>query len=129
MENFVVEWNEENFLKTYKGTEKFVTDEGREYYLLFLDLLKDEELLSHIKFVNDVLGEAPLVTFIKYEREYLKKSVFDKKMTPVQKRGLGACFGYLYKFIYCGYESEQNWFNNEKTGIKTASYFKMKKNN
>ena len=129
MENSLWNGMKKIFLKTYKGTEKFVTDEGREYYLLFLDLLKDEELLSHIKFVNDVLGEAPLATFIKYEREYLKKSVFDKKMTPVQKRGLGACFGYLYKFIYCGYESEQNWFNDEKTGIKTASCFKMQGNN
>ena len=116
-------WNEEDFLKTYKGTEKFVTDEGREYYLLFLELLDDEELLSHIKFANDVLGESPLKTYILYEREYLKKDIFNKKMTPVQKRGIGACFGYLYKFIYGGYESEQSWFNDEKTGIKTASYF------
>lgn len=118
-----MEWNEENFLKTYKGTEKFVTDEGREYYLLFLELLNDENLLAHIKFVNDVLGEPPLVTFILYERDFLKKDVFNKKMSPVQKRGIGACFGYLYKFIYGGYESEQSWFNDEKTGIKTASYF------
>ena len=116
-------WNEEDFLKTYKGTEKFVTDEGREYYLLFLDLLKDEELLSHIKFANDVLAVPPLKSFVLYEREYLKRNVFDKKMTPVQKRGIGACFGYLYKFIYGGYESEQSWFNDENTGIKTASYF------
>ena len=102
MENFVMEWNEENFLKTYKGTEKFVTDEGREYYLLFLELLNNENLLAHIKFANDVLGESPLVTFILYERDFLKKDIFNKKMTPVQKRGIGACFGYLYKFMYGG---------------------------
>lgn len=118
-----MEWNEEDFLKTYKGTEKFATEEGREYYLLFLELLKNEEILSHIRFANDVFGEPPLKTFIIYERDCLKKAVFDKKMTPVQKRGIGACFGYLYKFIYGGYESEQSWFNDEKTGIKTASYF------
>ena len=123
MEITQMEWNEEDFLKTYKGTEKFVTDEGREYYLLFLGLLENEELLSHIKFANDILGEPPLKTLILYEREHLKKAVFDKKMTPVQKRGIGACFGYLYKFIYGGYDSEQSWFNDGKTGIKTASYF------
>lgn len=116
-------WNEEDFLKTYKGTEKFVFGEGREYYLLFLELLENEELLSHIKFANDVLNEPPLKTFILYEREYLKKAIFDKKMTPVQKRGIGACFGYLYKFIYGGYYSEQSWLNDKQTGIKTASYF------
>lgn len=119
-------WNEEDFLKKYKGTEKFATDEGREYYLLFLELLKNEELLSHIKFVNDVLDQPPLKTFILYERKYLNRDIFDKKMTPVQKRGIGACFGYLYKFIYGGYDSEQTWFNDDKTGIKTASYFKKK---
>ena len=119
-------WNEEDFLKTYRGTEKFVTDGGREYYFLFLELLKNEELLSHIKFANDVLAEPPLKTFILYERDYLKSAVFDQKMTPVQKRGIGACFGYLYRFIYGGYESEQSWFNDDKTGIKTASYFKKK---
>lgn len=117
-----MEWNEENFLKTYKGTESFVTTE-REYYLLFLDLLKDEELLNHIRFANDVLKEPPLKTFILHEREFLKKNVFDKSMSKIAKRGIGACFGYLYKFIYGGYESEQSWFNDEKTGIKTASYF------
>lgn len=123
MEITFMEWNEDDFLKKYKGTEKFVTDEGREYYLLFLELLENKELLSHIKFANDVLEEPPLKTFILHEREYLKRGVFDKKMTPVQKRGIGACFGYLYKFIYGGYESAQSWFNDEKTTIKTASYF------
>lgn len=118
-----MEWNEENFLKTYKGTEKFVTDEGREYYLLFLGLLKDENLLEHIKFANDVLDTPPLVTFIKYERDFLRKDVFDKKMSPVQKRGIGACFGYLYKFIYGGYEAQSCWFNDKSTMIQTASKF------
>lgn len=116
-------WNEENFLKTYKGTETFVNVE-REYYSLFLQLLKYEELLSHIRFANDVLNIPPLKAFILYERDILKKDVFSQKMSPTAKRGIGACFGYLYKFIYGGYESEPSWFNDELTGIKTASYFK-----
>lgn len=115
-------WNEDAFLKTYKGTETFVTTE-REYYSLFLNLLHDEALLDHIRFANDVLGVPPLKSFILHERDFLKKDVFNKKMSAVAKRGLGACFGYLYKFIYGGYDSEQSWFNDEKTGIKTASYF------
>lgn len=129
MENTSMKWDEENFLKIYKGTEKFVTGEGREYYLFFLELLKDEDLLEHIKFANDVLGEPPLKTFIKHERDHLKKDVFDKKMTSTQKRGIGACFGYLYKFIYGGYEAESCWFNDEKTGIKTASKFIQERQN
>lgn len=122
MEIIIMNWDEENFLKTYKGTESFVENES-EYYSLFLDLLKDEELLAHIRFVNDVLGVPPLKTFVLHERDYLKKKVFNEIMSNIAKRGIGACFGYLYKFIYGGYESEQSWFNDEKTGIKTASYF------
>ena len=118
----MIEFNEQDFLRTYRGTESFVTNESK-YYKLFLELLKDEELLDKIKFANDVLGIPPIKTFIIYEREYLKRDIFNEKMSSIAKRGLGACFGYLYKFIYKGYESEPTWFNDEKTGIKTASYF------
>ena len=115
-------FNEQDFLMKYRGTEKFVTTESK-YLHLFLALLEDDELLERIKFANDVLQIPPIKTFILYQREYLKRDVFNEKMSPIAKRGLGACFGYLYKFIYTGYESESTWFNDEKTGIKTASYF------
>ena len=115
-------FNEQDFLRTYRGTEKFVTTESK-YYKLFLELLNDDDLLTKIKFANDVLKVPPIKTFILYQREYLKIDVFNEKMSPIAKRGLGACFGYLYKFIYMGYESEPTWFNDDKTGIKTASYF------
>lgn len=120
-----MEWNQDDFLKTYRGTETFVTEEGG-YYALFLELLRDETLLGHIRFANDVLKIPPLKTFILYTRDVLKKDVFRTAMTTTAKRGLGACFGYLYKFIYGGYESEPCWFNDAETGIKTASYFKKK---
>ena len=119
---FMIEFNEQEFLKTYRGTESFVTTESK-YYKLFLELLKDDGLLEKIKFANDVLKISPVRTFIMYHREYLKDDIFNCEMTSVAKRGLGACFGYLYKFIYRGYESEQTWFNDKDTGIKTASYF------
>ena len=118
-----MKWDEKDFLRTYKGTEKFVTTE-REYYTLFLELLQQDDLLAHIRFANDTLAIPPLKSFILHERDYLKKDVFTKKMSSTAKRGLGACFGYLYKFIYGGYESEQCWFNDKQTTILTASYFK-----
>lgn len=123
MENIIMDWDEEAFLKAYRGTETFVTAE-RGYYSLFLELLKDRERLSHIRFANDVLQVPPLKTFILHERDVLNKDVFREKLSPTVKRGLGACFGYLYKCIYGGYESEPSWFNDALTGIKTASYFK-----
>ena len=119
----MIEFNEKDFLRTYRGTETFVTNESK-YYKLFLQLLQNDELLENIKFANDVLGIPPIKTFVLYERDTIKNDIFNEKMSSVAKRGLGACFGYLYKFIYKGYESEQSWFNDEKTGIKTASYFK-----
>ena len=118
----MIEFNEQDFLKTYRGTETFVTNESK-YYKLFLDLLQNDELLEKIKFANDVLCVPPIRTFIIYEREYIKKDIFNDRMSPAAKRGLGACFGYLYKFIYDGYESQSSWFNDEKTSIKTASFF------
>lgn len=118
----MIEFDEQDFLKTYRGTETFVKAESK-YYKAFLELLKDEKLLDRIKFCNDVLSVPPVKTFILYERDYLKRDIFNEKMSSVAKRGLGACFGYLYKFIYAGYTSEQSWFNDEKTGIKTASFF------
>lgn len=121
----MVIFNEQDFLRTYRGTETFVTNESK-YYNLFLELLKDGGLSEKIKFANDVLNIPPVKTFILYEREYLKKDIFNEEMSSAAKRGLGACFGYLYKFIYGGYEAESSWFNDEKTGIKTASYFKKK---
>ena len=121
----MIEFNEQEFLRIYRGTESFVTNE-KKYYNAFLQLLNDETILKHIKFANDVLGIPPIKTFILYERDYLHKDIFNEKMSPIAKRGLGACFGYLYKFIYGGYESEQTWFNDELTTIKTASYFKKK---
>lgn len=118
-----MDWNEDDFLRTYKGTWTFVTEE-KQYYDLFLELLKDEELLGHIRFANDTLGVPPLKTFVLYERDVLCKDVFKTKMSQTAKRGLGACFGYLYQFIYRGYEAESCWFNDALTGIKTASCFK-----
>lgn len=117
----MIEFNEDEFLKRYKGTESFITAESR-YYKAFLELLKDGALLDKIKFVNDELKIPPIKTFILYERNR-GNGIFNERMTPVAKRGLGACFGYLYKVIYGNYESEQSWFNDKITGIKTASYF------
>lgn len=119
----MIEFDEEQFLKTYRGSEKFIT-EARPYYDLFLELLKNEELLGHIKFANDYLKEPPLKSFIYYCRENKVTKLFDIKIEPHVKQGLGACFGYLYRFIYNEhYTPKQCLVNDEKTGIKTISRF------
>ena len=119
-----MEFDERKFLKTYRGTESFITNESK-YYNSFLELLQNDELLEKIKFANDVLRIPPIKSFIKYERDYLKKDIFNQTMSANAKRGLGACFGYLYRCMYEeGYESKQTWFKDDDvTSITTASYF------
>lgn len=119
------QFDEQDFLDKYHGCDKFLS-EGALYYKLFLSLLEDSELLDKIKFCNDVLKVPPIETFIKYQRDYLKKKVFCEKLPSAIKQGFGACFGYLYRFMYGGYEPKQCWLNDEKTGIKTASRFEKR---
>jgi hypothetical protein len=127
----MIKFDEQDFLKKYRGSERFIS-EGKEYYDCFLALLQDDDLLEKIRFANDTLKVPPLKTFISYERSkgntLFGTSLEDKpnvtlKDKPYIKKGLGACFGYLYKFIYRDYEAQQTWFNDELTDIKTASYF------
>ena len=121
--NCMIEFDEEQFLKTYRGSEKFVTD-AKPYYELFLKLLKDEELLGHIKFANDYLKEPPLKSFIYYCRENNVTKLFDIKLKPHVNQGLVACFGYLYRVIYNEhYTPKQCLVNDGKSGIKTISRF------
>ena len=121
-------FSEEKFLKIYRGNEKFVKEETV-YYNAFLALLENRLLLRQIKFANDVLGVPPLETFIKYKRDYQGEELFCQPMSRPAKQGLGACFAYLYRQMYSDkYEPCQCWFNDEATGIKTASKFvKIKK--
>lgn len=120
-------FDEEEFLRNYRGSEKFLT-EGKKYYAAFLELLQDEELLEKIRFANDVHKIPPLKSFILYKRDVCGLDLFCERIADAKiKQGLGACFGYLYKFLYGGYDSVQAWFDDDKTGIKTASYFVKRK--
>ena len=123
----MIVFDEADFLRAYRGSEKFLT-EGKVYYDGFLELLKDEVLLDKIRFANDVHKIPPLKSYILYMRDFCGKDVFRTKMSPREKQGLGACFGYLYKFIYGGYDSVQGWFKDpDFTSITTASYFVKRK--
>jgi hypothetical protein len=121
----MTKFNEDDFLKKFRGMKQFVTvDVG--YYNCFLNLLKDDDLLEKIKFANDILCVQPLKTFILYER-LQGNTLFERPLSDRIKKGLGACFSYLYTFIYGGYEGVSAWVNDGLTGVKTASYFKKVK--
>lgn len=116
LQNFV--FDTEKFNAKYKGTRKFCETSG--YYPLFLSSLQNEKLYEHILFCNDILHLPPILVFVKYYAEY-----FNREMTDNEKRGLGACFGYLFQ--YSGafhYKSAKPvWVGDRTTGIKNASYF------
>ena len=117
-----MKFEEKLFLEKYRGMDSFLI-EGKEYFDYFKQLLENEELLEKIRFANDVLGTPPLYTFIVYVRDFLGEDKFNSELSKCIKQGLGACFGYLYRFIYTNYEPVQCWINDKKTGIKTASKF------
>lgn len=113
----MIEFSTDLFVNKYKGTRKFT--EESEYYCFFVNSLKaDKELFDHIKFCNDYLRIPPIYVFARYH-----KDTFDSVMTTAEKRGLGACFGYLFQNMW-GYKAAvSTWVGDKTTGIKNASYF------
>lgn len=111
-------FDKEAFNSKYKGTRKFT--EESEYYRLFLDSLKDKTLYEHMRFCNDVLQIPPIYVFVKYYANHFKR-----EMSVNEKRGLGACFGFLFQYTEAfGYtQAKHVWVGDTVTGIKNASYF------
>lgn len=114
-EKFIIE----DFIFAYKGTTNFC---DTPYFKTFYDSLDDEELYAHIIFNNDVLCIPPILTFVKY-RQSMGDELFNKPMSKTDKRCLGACFGYLFKFILKYKNPVSVWVGEKKTEIKNASYF------
>ena len=108
-----------DFTSVYKGTANFCTSQ---YFETFLDSIDDLELYSHIKFNNDVMQIPPIVTFVKY-RQSKGDELFNKPMSKTDKRCLGACFGYLFRFILKYKQPVSTWVGEKTTDIKNASYF------
>ena len=113
MQGFI--FDTQAFNNKYKGTRKF--SETSQYYTLFMRSLSDDKLYEHIVFCNDVLKLPPVYVFVKY---YNLSNLSDS-----EKRGLGACFGFLFRFsgFYTYKDAVSVWVGDEQTGIKNASYF------
>ena len=116
-------FQKEEFLKKYRAVGDFAVADNK-YYNAFLQLLDDEDLLKGIKFANDVINVPPIKSFILYYRNVLKSDLFEETMSDNYKQGLGACFGYLFRFMYGGYEPVSVWCGDKSTNVKKASYFK-----
>lgn len=109
------------FNKTYRGTKWFA--EESKYFDAFLRDIQDDELMSHIKFCNDVLQLPPVYVYVKS-----RSDIFERELERKEKLALGACFGYLFQYgEYADEYGEDSarsvWVGDKITGIKTASYF------
>ncbi|MBQ8446442.1 MAG: hypothetical protein IJX31_01545 [Clostridia bacterium] len=107
----------QDFLMVYKGKKTFV--EESPYFSFFLKNLEENaDLFKHIRFCNDILQLPPIYVFIKAHKE-----TFNRPMTLNEKRGLGACFGYLFQNIWGYQKAVLTWVGEKTTNIKNASYF------
>jgi len=109
-------FDQSDFLSKYKGKASFV--ETSPYYSTFLSFLDNADLINHVIFCNDVLQLPPVYVFVKYY-----KDVFVEPLSTNDKRGLGACFGYLFQHVYRYGSARSIWVGEKTTGIKNASYF------
>lgn len=108
--------SQEDFFSRYKGKTSFARES--KYYRFFLDSLDDRDLYDKIIFCNDVLQLPPIYVFVRY-----RKDLFTEKMSANEKRGLGACFGYLFQYMLGYKEAKSVWVGEKITDIKNASYF------
>ena len=83
----------------------------------------DVELLSHIKFCNDVFCIPPVRTFCEFYKENILGITNGKKMTPAIKRGMGAFWGAVFKGCLNYKNSKNKPAPLKCIGLSTASYF------
>ena len=99
------------FRKKYKAFVNFV---GSECWSRCLDAVRDETLLRHIVFCNDVLDNPPAHTF-------LRAKPIVRDLGEFEKRAIGAFWGFVFKFAL-GYRNQKSVTARVNT-IRTATYF------
>ena len=99
------------FSSKYKAFGGFIDSE---YWQLCLAAVKDEELLGHIIFCNDVLRIPPTHTFLRARPIAEELSEFDK-------RAIGAFWGYVFRFVF-GYNVREN-VTARVNSVRTATVF------
>lgn len=109
------------FHKTYRGTKWF--SEESHYFKEFLQDIQNEELMSHLRFCNDILQIPPVYAYVRY-----RSDLYTVPLEKKEKLALGACFGFLFQYgQYAGFYGSNSacstWVGDKVTGIKNASYF------
>jgi len=112
---------EANFTRYYKAFSGFLKTPGTIRDRCF-DAIADPALLSHLIFANDYLKIPPVVSFVAYYGDEIPE--FVKGQDDYLKKGLGAFWGYVFRYILEYENAESVWVvpMNSKN-IKTASIF------
>lgn len=115
--NEIIKKINEEFANTYKAHSCFIN--SGVLWDKCIETIKDEELLNHIIFCNDVLKIPPVKVFLlTCDEDFSNLTDFDKTC-------LGAFWGFVFKFAL-GYDNQKSTSILTK-GIKTATYFYDKK--
>jgi hypothetical protein len=99
------------FRGKYKAFGDFVNSE---HWNRCIAAVRDDTLLGHIIFCNDVLEVPPTHTFLRARPIHEDLREFDK-------RAIGAFWGFVFKFVF-GYRNQKSVTARVNT-VKTATYF------
>lgn len=104
----------QEFHLKYKAFSEF-PDTG-ELWDLCIESVRDPALMNNIIFCNDVHNIPPVVTFVKVKLK-------DKEFTDMEKRSIGAFWGYVFAFVF-QYKAKRSTSAGIKN-LRTATCFYM----
>lgn len=125
--NTVAKIVENEFSQVYTHFKEFqMNPEYKPYWDQCMAAVRDQELLSHIIFCNDLFCIPPVKTFLTYYTEDFKQLTGnDRAILPLfEKKSIGAFWGMVFKKAL-GYPAQKNVSVSMHThfGVKTATYF------
>jgi hypothetical protein len=123
----IIERLERGFAEKYAHFKEFQqNDEYRPYWDKCIESVKDRDLLVSIIFCNDVFAIPPVKTFLTCYRDDFIALTGDgrARLDTFAKRGIGAFWGMVFKFVLGYAASEQKSVSmNEYFMVKTASVY------
>lgn len=101
-----------DFTKTYKPFSNFKGSGAM--WQACIDTVNNQELMNHMIFVNDKLELPPVKVFLAVNKQF-------QNLSPMDKKALGAFWGFVFKFVF-EYKEQRSTIIN-CNGVKTATYF------
>ena len=118
---------ENEFSDCYPHFKEFQKNpEHAKYWNKCISAVRDNELLSHIIFCNDIFCIPPVKTFLTYyKNDFVQLTGNEKAVLDIYvKKSIGALWGMVFKFVL-GYKGQKSVSisMNDFFMVKTATYF------